>query len=49
MAHCVYKYTACPRKRHPKYIGVVFEVLGKHDWNFYNRIRTLCAKIRGNL
>jgi len=26
------------RKRPPKYNGVVFEILGKHDWNFYNRI-----------
>jgi len=32
-------YTACPRKNGPpKYNGVVFEILGKHHWNFYNRI-----------
>ena len=22
----------------PKYNGVVFEILGRHHWNFYNRI-----------
>ena len=26
------------KKRPPKYNGVVFEILGKHHWNFYNRI-----------
>jgi len=23
----------------PKYNGVIFEILGKHHWNFYNRIQ----------
>jgi len=32
-------YTVCPRKNGPpKYNGVVFEILGRHLWNFYNRI-----------
>jgi len=30
---CVHKKTAAP-----KYNGVIFEILGKHHWNFYNRI-----------
>jgi len=30
--------TMCPQKRPPKYNGVVFEILGKHHWNFYNII-----------
>jgi len=31
--------TACPPKNGPpKYNGVVFEILGKQHWNFYNRI-----------
>ena len=28
------QYTACPRKNGPRYNGVVFEILGKHQWNF---------------
>ena len=32
-------HTACPQKTPPpKYNGVVFEILGKHHLNFYNRI-----------
>ena len=32
-------YTVCPRKNcPPKYNGVVFEIFGRHHWNFYNRI-----------
>jgi len=42
-------YTACPQKTPPsKYDGVVFKILIKHQWNFYNWIQhiffTLCAK-----
>jgi len=40
-ASTVRRSTVCPRKNAPppKYNGVVFEILGKHHWNFYNRIR----------
>jgi len=33
------KYSVSTKKRPPpKYDDVVFEILGKHHWNFYNRI-----------
>jgi len=32
-------YSMSTKKRRPaEYNGVVFEILGKHRWNFYNRI-----------
>ena len=31
-------YSVSTKKWSPKYNGVVFEILGKHHWNFYNRI-----------
>ena len=32
-------YTVCPWKNGPpEYNGVVFKILGRHYWNFYNRI-----------
>jgi len=30
--------TVCSRKTAPKYNAVVFKILGKHQWNFYNWI-----------
>jgi len=40
MKNCsFYECTVCPRKNGPpKYNGVVFEILGRLHWNFYNRI-----------
>jgi len=32
------RYSVSTKKRPPKYNGVVFEILGRHHWNFDNRI-----------
>ena len=37
-AYSHYTYSVSTKKRPPKYNGVVCEILGKHHWNFYNRI-----------
>ena len=31
-------YSVSTKKRPPKYNGVIFEILGKHHWNFYDGI-----------
>ena len=37
-------YSVSTKKRPPpKYNSVVFEILGKHHWNFYNRIWHICV------